>query len=569
MPTYYFPAGSGMAEALIKSAKFRFPDDGPEHIKRIINDSSSHHIAPSFWGNLDVLAIKNNENSSEREVVKEVNADPNKKWNKNYLVNELGFDFIERPTVVVDRETNEILLLYLDVNDDTRNRENAVSFAMDMKSTYPMFKGARPSTSPDGPPSMTGMRYSTMAWKSNTALGLYTPGRGETDEFKQRKADFYGGISNMEKNVSPFVNDVRYRMCKATGANGDCSAICPDRMTLNQCPATSAGCSRGYVSLLHRDKGYIETILFLSPAKNTPIPSWCFAIVKGNARICVSLESGNKMIMVPSWIWHGTPHVSQKTHGGMGFVICNKSNFFSPKVFPHVKDLWRLMEKCGMEPMTQKQREQSDTRAFYAIQSRLQGSSKKLSTTIASKNQDRNNEWIFGSDDDETDEPEIDMSASGSDEESVDEISTEECTEDSTDECADESADQVSTEESTDEMTDDKDSDYIPSSDSSQKINYISSDEDEEFEIERYQKKHNKAQDVFAQNRQNLLQKKLKGKVPKELAKDWKVVRTNATYNNKKGSYIYTHPHPLLERQSFTSVRQSKEYVLELVKRCK
>ena len=268
--TCYSPAGSGTAKALIKSARFCFPKDDtkiPGQIKHRLNGSSFHHIDPLFWDKLDVLAVRNAENSSEQEskVVKEVNANPNKKWNKNYLVNELGFALVERPTVVVDIQTREILLLCLDVDDHTFDRIDAVSFATNMKSTYPMFRGARPATSPNGPPSMTGMRCSFMASRSNTALALYTPGKKETSVFKDQKTKWYGGISCMERRVSPFVNHARYTMCEATGANGDCSAICPNRLTLDQCPATSAGCSTGYSSLFHQDQGFIETILLLKP----------------------------------------------------------------------------------------------------------------------------------------------------------------------------------------------------------------------------------------------------------------------------------------------------------------
>lgn len=310
-------------------------------------------ISPEACGRFHVLLVSPPSDEAVEQENDLIMKDPTKRWTKGYLKDALGYYVLTESTLVIDYHTGRVLFACVtgsDIDDAAREHER---LNIMLNKSYEAFRLRNTSNLRLV---MHGMRHSKIP-NRDKQFGFYRKlnNKFNSDPENQRAttavvARVTSAMSSVERGVSPLVHAQRVHIARKTGASGRCSAVAPELLTLDQCPAFALGCSVGYVSHPHRDDSAFnvpETVLFARPRHMPSAAGWCFASL--TSRVVVDLQANPAtFVMVPARELHGTPHIMtpNKDHGGIGVVITNKGNLLRGDAAfrKNVKNMWKEAE---------------------------------------------------------------------------------------------------------------------------------------------------------------------------------------------------------------------------------
>lgn len=307
-----------------------------------------------MYGRLHVIRITPPSDEAVEQENDHITEEPAERWTKGYLKDALGYRVLTESTVVIDDRTGRVLFACVmgpDINEAGREHERLNSL---LNKSYEAFR-LRNSTS-NLRLVMHGMRHSTIP-NRDKQFGFYRRLKNKFNSVPENQrattaavARVTSAMSSIERRVSPLVHARRVDIARETGASGRCSAVAPELLTLDQCPAFAMGCSVGYISHPHTDDSAYnvpETVLFARPRSMPREAGWCFASV--SSRVVVDLQANPAtFVMVPARELHGTPYIMtpNKDHEGIGVVITNKGNLLRRDAAfrEKVKEMWKEAE---------------------------------------------------------------------------------------------------------------------------------------------------------------------------------------------------------------------------------
>lgn len=281
-----------------------------------------------------------------------------KHWNMNDLVGRHKFFRAKRPSIIIEKHTKLIIGLMLTGLEVPK----LTTVIRKLPTLHSSLHGRMALNTKRPGLCMFGYRWNTQ-WcctvksRRNLATGYYCAKsvKHAIELWRDKAAKalvvkIASSMCRLERAVAPAMGAHRVRHASMSKHPG----IWPGE-SISACPAPCLGVSQGYVSEVHRDRGFMSMseMIVWNSAGVAVRSGYCFALV--DAGVVFDLISPRGvMCMVPGSVRHGTPGLNRgftPDHTGIGAVILNKTNLATPQAIACTELIrLRLEEDAACNP---------------------------------------------------------------------------------------------------------------------------------------------------------------------------------------------------------------------------